>query len=62
MPKFSIGDTVTAAVDIPFSDKTIKKGTQGLVREVWELRAQYFYGVRFDGDMFDRLVQESDLL
>ncbi len=61
MPKFSKNSRVVTTKALTYGDKTIAANTHGIVEDVFELSNHYYYTVRFDGDMFDRLTDEGSL-
>ena len=60
-PRHRVGDGVSAAVDIPYSDVIVPAGTTGVVTFVTEFGSEIFYFVVFDGDTLDRLAREAQL-
>lgn len=60
-PKHNVGDTVTAAKDIVFSDLLVPAGTPGVVMDVFEFGDEIYYSVRFAGDVNDRMVGEDQI-
>jgi hypothetical protein len=62
-PKYAVGDSITASKDLefPFDRKKIKKGTKGVIKNVWEFGGLFIYLIHFTGDLNDRLVDEADL-